>query len=225
MSEIIYKAAYDAIESDLIEKVRFDGEGGEITAYISSFGNSDKVGDVMDPQAFDKTVEALQGKQLPMPFQHDMTKIAGSWTKFEINSRGVKATGQIFTETAQGSDSLALVRRGLVGSTSIGFRAKNFEPIQDKKGNLIGRLFKEVDLVETSLVINPANDRAKIVSVKNEDGSVNPKNLDKLLRDAGLSRQESKQFLHNAMPDLRDAINEALTQKPTLKDMLANLHK
>ena len=224
MTDLIHKTAYDSVEADLIEKVRFDGEGGQIEAYISSFGNTDKVGDVMDPQAFDKTIEDLEGKQLPMLLQHSQIDIIGSWTKFQVNARGVKATGQIFTETNGGSDALALVRRGLIGSTSVGFRSKNYEPILDGDGNLKGRLFKEVELVETSLVINPANERAKIVSVKNDDGSVNPKNLDKLLREAGLSRQESKTFLHNAMPDLRDAINEAITQKPTLKEMLANLH-
>jgi HK97 family phage prohead protease len=215
-NEIITKLAYEAVEADLIEKVKFDGEAGEITAYISSFGNADKVGDVMAPGAFDKTIEELEGKQLPMFLQHSSLHIIGSWTKFEVNARGVKATGNIFTRTTGGSDALELVRQGLIGSTSIGFRSNKYETDQ-KTG---GRLFKEVELVETSLVINPCNEKAKIVSVKEEDGSINPKKLERLLRDADLTRSEAKAVLHSAMPQLREALNEALTPTKSLADSL-----
>ena len=221
MSVIIIKNAYDSIDSDLIEKVQFNGEGGEITAYISSFGNRDKVGDIMDPSAFDKTIEDLQGKQLPMLLQHSQVDIIGAWKEFSINSRGVKATGQIFTETNNGSDALALVRRGLVGSTSVGFRSKNYEPILDDDGNLTGRLFKEVELVETSLVINPANERAKIVSVKNNDNSINLRKLEELVRDSGLTRRETLTLLSEGAAALKNVSDSDLAAVATL-DALSN---
>ena len=223
MNELIHKTAYDSVEPDLIEKVRFDGEEGIIEAYITSFGNTDKVGDVMDPAAFDKTVEDLQGKQLPMLLQHSQVDIVGSWTKFAVNARGVKATGQIFTETSGGSDALALVRRGLIGSTSVGFRSKQYEPIQDDDGNVRGRLFKEVELVETSLVINPANPKANIVSVKREDGTIDVKLLEKTLREAGLTRKQAREFVHAGGTDLRDAVKSQLKRDLVLSKLRQEL--
>lgn len=198
MDEIVVKMSTD------LEINKFDGDEGKLVAYVTTFNNADSVGDVMAPGSLDKFVKQFneQDKQLPMLWQHDKNELIGQWTKFEINSRGVKGYGEIFTDVTRGNDVRNLIKRGAVGSVSIGFRSKNYEELENG-----ARLFKEIHLVETSVVVNPANPRAKIVSAKNEDGTINIRNLEKALREAGLSRTESQLVISGKAKELRDALS------------------
>ena len=176
-----------------LEIQKFDGEVGKIAAYISTFGNADKVGDVMSPGAFDKFVDNFnkqEGGRVPMLWQHDKNELIGEWTKFDINSRGIKGYGEIFTDVTRGNDVRNLIKRGAVGSVSIGFTSKDYESLESG-----GRLFKEVDLVETSVVISPANSKAKIISAKTEDGQIDIRKLEQILRDVDLTQRERKLLL------------------------------
>ena len=215
MDNIITKASDFSVES-------LDGEKGIVEAYVSTFGNADKVGDVMASTAFDKFVEdfeKVRDNKLPMLLQHSQSNIVGEWNKFVIDSKGIKGFGEIYTETAQGSDALAFIKRGLISSTSIGFRSKNYERIE--KG---GNLFKEVTLVETSLVINPANPKAVITSVKDEEGKIDIRKLEKLLRDVDLSQKERKLLLAGgvkALMEQRDVVTEVDRKQELAEGLLA----
>ena len=193
-----------------LEIHKFDGDEGKLVAYVTTFNNSDVVGDIMAPGSLDKFVKEFNEteKQLPMLWQHDKNELIGEWTKFEINSRGVKGYGEIFTDVTRGNDVRNLIRRGAVGSVSVGFRSKNYEQLDNG-----GRLFKEIELVETSVVVNPANPKARIVSAKNEDASINIRNLEKALREAGLSRTESQLVLTGKARELRDALRKEAVKK------------
>ena len=202
-----------------LEINKFDGEVGKLCAYISTFGNADKVGDVMSPGAFDKFIEKFskqEGSRLPMLWQHDKNELIGEWTKFEVNSRGVKGYGEIFTDVSRGNDVRNLIKRGAVGSVSIGFTSKNYENLENG-----GRLFKEVDLVETSVVISPANSRARIVSAKLDDGKIDTRKIESILREAGLSKNESKALLAKGQAGLREV--DSLEQ--TKLNAVTNLSK
>ena len=120
--------------------------------------------------------------------------------------------GEIFPDVSRGSDAISLIRRGMIGATSIGFRGKEYEG--NKKG---GYDFKEIELVEVSLVKSPANPKAQITAAKNDDGSINIRNLEKALREAGLSRNEVQLVLSGKARELRDAL-----RVKTLKDTLAD---
>ncbi len=215
MTDIIQKS------TDGFEMSKFDGEAGQIVAYISTFGNIDKVGDVMAPEAFDKFVndfEKVQGNKLPMLLQHSNTKIVGEWSKFEINSRGIKGFGTIYTEIPDGQNARGLVMRGMIGSTSIGFRSNKFEKLDGD-----GRLFKEVELVETSLVINPANSKAKILSAKREDGSVDLKIVGEILRNADLSHSETKALIADGQKALRNVGADERAKQELVDNLMKQL--
>lgn len=216
MTDEIYTKSCAAIE---VEK--FDAETGEITAVVSSIGNADVVNDIMAPGSFDKYIDGFgEGSKLPMFLQHSDTNIVGEWTSFAVKGSNIIGQGQIYTETTAGSDALALVRRGLVGSTSIGFKSSDYEA--NEKG---GRTFNEVSLVETSLVINPANPRAKIRRVKNEDGQVNVRELEKSLREMlGLSSQEAKALISEGKDGLRDVVDSEKNDNNVI-DQLKQLMK
>ena len=56
------------------------------------------------------------------------------------------------------------------------------------------------------MVLTPANPKAQILSAKNEDGTINIKNLDKALAVAGLSRNERRLVLSGKARELQEAL-------------------
>ena len=204
-------------QSEYFEAQSLDVKKGELEAVVTSFKNYDAVNDVILEDALDSYLEKFQGG-LPMLWQHEKNEIIGVWTKLRIDGDKVIGSGQIFPEVSRGSDAMALISRGMVGATSIGFRAREYE--QNDQGGLT---FKEIDLVEISLVRTPANPKAQIISAKEDDGTVNIRKLEKALRDAGLSRKESKALLSEGQTGLRDAVQEELDTQDLLNRLKLEL--
>ena len=201
-----------------LEVHKFDGDEGQLTAYVTTFGNTDKEGDIIAPGALDKFIANFKntpGSTLPMLWQHNQTEVIGEWTDFTINSRGVKGTGEIFTDVTRGNDVRNLIKRGAVGSVSIGFRSKDYEV----RNNGEGFLFKEIELIETSVVLNPANPRAKITSAKTEDGQIDLRKLEKALREAGLSRKESMTLISKGKEGLREVVDQDQKNKMFINNL------
>ena len=211
----------DLITKDTsLELTKFDTDEGKIVAYVTTFNNQDKEGDIIAPGALDKWVKEFKQSEsrLPMLWQHDKKEVIGQWTDFEINTRGVKGYGEIYTDVTRGNDVRNLIKRGAVGSVSIGFKGRGREM---EKG---GRYFEEVELFETSVVLTPANQRAKIVSVKDDQG-LNPTLLEAALRDVGLSKKESKIIINAAASELRDVISKELAKDKLLHKLKSAMEK
>ena len=189
-----------------VKKPKDEEKQGENTAtvsgYITTYGNVDVVGDVIREGALDNYIERFNNEslQLPMLFQHQRGSIIGRWTELRSDDYGVYATGEIFTEVTQGADIAALIRRGALDSFSIGFAVNDYEIREDG-----GRLFTDIELVETSVVDVPANPRAQLDSIKLSDGKINTRMLESILRDAGLSKREAKIGASSLCDTLRDA--------------------
>jgi len=210
-----------SVDSPLLIK-KFDVEAGEIKAYVTTFGNADLVGDVMDKSAADNFVKNFNDQEnasLPMLWEHKRDEIIGNWTKFEIDEKGVIGTGSLYKGVSKADDVRVYLEKGAVGSVSIGFRSSDYEDL--KTG---GRLFKEIELFETSIVIQPANPQAQIVSAKNEEGQIDLRNLEKALRDAGLSRKEAVSFISAGKSTLRDVAEEERKSEDVLAQLI-NLYK
>lgn len=203
-----------------------DKQGEDVTiveGYITTYGNPDIVGDVIQQGALDDFIDRFNAGevQLRMLFQHNRASIIGQWTELRSDDFGVYAVGEIFEDVTLGADIATLVRRGILDSFSIGFTfdENGFEIRRDG-----GRLFTKIDLFETSIVDVPANPRAQITDVKMDDNSIDLVKLEKLLRDAGCSRKESKVIVHAAKPDLRKA-EEAEQKEQFLTNLLNKLNK
>ena len=182
-----------------------DVQKGEIEAVVTSYGNYDKVNDVIKRGALSDFMKNFDG-MLPMLWQHDKNEIIGQWDAFYEKGDLVIGRGQIYPEVSKGADAMALISRGMVASTSIGFMAKEYD--RNDKGGLD---FSEIKLIEVSLVQNPANPKADITSAKRDDGSIDVKQLEAVLREAaGLSRTESKRLLHGGLDGLREAVKSEL---------------
>ena len=186
-------------------QTKADALPGSISAYLTTFGNSDVVDDIMAKGSLDKFIAKFNpsAKKLPMFYEHDHTSIIGEWTSLKSDEHGVVGEGTLYTETTKGSDVYKLMKRGAVSSVSIGFRSSDFEKNDDG-----GRTFNEIELVETSVVLNPANDQAQIMSVKSNDGLIAAAQLKKHLIEGGLTKSECEAlFLEGwrGLKNLREA--------------------
>ena len=123
-------------------EAKADAPAGTISAYLTTFGNSDVVSDIMAKGSLDKFIAKFnpQAKKLPMFYEHDHTSIIGEWTGLKADEHGVVGEGVLYTETTKGSDVYKLMKRNAVSSVSIGFRSSDFEKNDDG-----GRTFKEIE--------------------------------------------------------------------------------
>ena len=197
-------------------ETKADAPAGMISAYLTTFGNSDVVNDIMAKGSLDSFIAKFdpQAKKLPMFYEHDHTSIIGEWTDLKADEHGVVGTGVLYTETTKGSDVYKLMKRDAVSSVSIGFRSTDFE-----KNDNGGRTFNDIQLVETSVVLNPANDQAQVMSVKSDDGMIETAALKKHLIEGGLTKAECEALFMEGWRGLKN-LREADAYKETLADAL-----
>jgi HK97 family phage prohead protease len=151
-----------------------------------------------------KALEA-SGKPLPMYFQHnDESLPVGEWLSFEFDDKGMSGTGRLFTNTSVGKDLYTIMKESpnMVGGVSVGAYADEYQMV-DEDGNTLaaGQAADEGyfqitkgGLREVSIVMNPNNLEAnikKLESCLEADGTINPRNLESALRDAGVSKQNA----------------------------------
>jgi len=160
-------------------------EEGTFTGYLAVFGNVDFGGDVIEKGAF---ADALGKKAVyPMLADHDMTKVIGGLELAEDN-KGLKITKGYFNLDVQGGkEGYSNAKKGYKTGFSIGYAARDWEIVNEK--NRVIRRIKRCDLYEGSHVAFPMNDKARLLSIKCEAGSL--KEFESFLRDAGFSRKDA----------------------------------
>lgn len=135
-------------------------EGWSFTAYASTFGNQDHGGDIIQKGAFKATL-ANKNRDRPLLWQHIQSEPIGKEVTLREDTKGLLGTWQII-DTQRGSDAYKLLKSGVIRSMSIGYIPKTFEFTEGGDG----RLIKEIDLLENSVVSVPMNDQARVQSVK-----------------------------------------------------------
>jgi HK97 family phage prohead protease len=151
-----------------------------------------------------KVMEA-SGKPLPMYFQHnDESMPVGEWTSFEFDDKGMSGSGRLFTNTNAGRDLYTIMKESpnMVGGVSVGAYADEYQMV-DAEGNPFTDgsptdegyfQITKGGLREVSIVMQPNNMEAnirKLESCLELDGTINPRNLESALRDAGVSKQNA----------------------------------
>lgn len=168
---------------------------GIVEGLASTFGNVDRVNDIMMPGAFRGAKPGI-----PMLWQHDQKKPIGRVVSLEETSRGLEFKAELILAVPEAKSAWELARGGVITSTSIGYRVKkggsDFVKMKDpetKRERRVRRL-KSVDLAEISMVTTPANAMAAISSVKGiYDDLLDVADFEAWLREAGgLSRAEAK---------------------------------
>lgn len=181
-------------------KIKSVGEDGTIEGYGSVFGVEDSYGDVVAKGAFKSSLAEHKSEDtMPaMLWQHDPSEPIGVWTSMSEDTNGLAVKGQLALDTDLGKRAHALLKLGALNGLSIGFMTKKFQ--RDNKTNV--RTLTEIDLWEVSLVTFPANGKARVTSVKSlaDAGQIDaPKDAERILREAGFSRDDATVLVSRIM--------------------------
>lgn len=168
-------------------------DSGVFSGYGSVFNVEDSYGDVVVPGAFADSLAAHQAKgRMPaMLWQHRSAEPIGIYTAMVEDTIGLKVEGQLALKTARGAEAHELMKMGALTGLSIGYMVR--EESYDRVTGI--NTLKKVDLWEVSPVTFPANDPARIQTVKSIELIEDLKSAEKYLRDAGLSRKEAMAFI------------------------------
>lgn len=189
-------------------QIKAAGEDGVVEGYGSMFGVRDSYDDIIAPGAFEQTLAAHKaaGTMPAMLWQHGADRPIGIWTDMVEDEKGLKITGQLAMETVLGREAHALLKMRALNGLSIGFMSKQWT--YDRSTDV--RTITEIDLWEVSLVTFPANQAARVTNVKADHiaGLTTVRQMERALRDAGLSESAAKAFVAQAKriaADERDA--------------------
>ena len=141
-----------------------DGSSGEFTGFAAVYGNKDRNGDIIDPGAMTRTINANDG-EFPLLWQHDLSQPIGV-VRLEDVARGAKATGKLYLDSDLGRKAYSLMippagfKRAPLRDLSIGY-ITNKEDMREGARHL-----KEIHIHEVSLVTVAANPKANVINVK-----------------------------------------------------------
>jgi HK97 family phage prohead protease len=139
-----------------------DDESWEFEGIASAYRKKkDKVGDIVDPGAFTKTIKDNAGEFIATYPPHDTSSPVGT-IQAEDSKVGLYIKGKLVRGVQKAEEAYLLMKAGVIKSLSIGYEAVKAEPIDGV------RHLKEIKLFEVGLVPGnlAADDMAKILSVK-----------------------------------------------------------
>ena len=161
---------------------KFNEESGTFEGYASVFGGVDSYGDTVVVGAYKNTLENRE-RPVRMRWNH-YGDVVGKWLEMYEDEKGLYVKGQLTPGHSKAEDIKALLKHGAIDGLSIGYYIVDAEP--NKFG---GRNLKEIELVEISIVEEPADLGASITSIKSAiDKAETLADLERSLRDAGLSK-------------------------------------
>jgi len=166
--------------------LKFVGEGMTFSGYASVFGQVDSYGDTIDPNAYDLTLKD-RVRPVRMRWNH-YGPVIGKWLRMTTDKTGLFVEGELTPGHSKAIDTYASLKHGAVDGLSIGYIAKS--AVENPNGT---RLLKEIELVEISVVEEPADINATVSSIKSAiEQAKSIREIEATLRDsAGLSRLEA----------------------------------
>ena len=196
---------------------------GSFSGYASVFDVVDNYGDVVKKGAFLESLGewASKGKLPPVLWQHSTREPIGPFTKMVEDDKGLYVEGRLLIEDDPlAKRAYAHLKAGTISGLSIGYTVPSGGGYWDEKAGVY-RLEK-IKLYEVSLVTFPANEAAEVEGVKS--ALSNPKECERILRDAGFSRMQAKRLMSGGYSALsepeRDDGAETLEELKSLASML-----
>jgi len=162
-------------------------DDGTFEGYGSVFHVEDSYKDVVLPGAFAKSLTVWSQKQaLPaMLWQHNASKPVGVYETMYEDTHGLFVRGRLLKdEVALAGEAYALLKAGAVTGLSIGYSTVVDE--YDRETGIT--TLKELDLWEVSVVTFPANDAARVDSVKS---IATRRDFERFLRDSGFPKSQA----------------------------------
>ncbi len=169
----------------------------------STFGNIDRTGDVIEKGAFKNTIKLMKSGERVVRLlnQHRMDQPIGIVDSLKETDEGLFMVARMPRENSMVKDMVPLLKMKALSDFSIGFNITEAENLDN--GN---RIIKEVDLWEVSVVTIPANEKAKITSVKKDtddnvidahkaESITSKRDFERTLRDSGLFTRKGAEIL------------------------------
>lgn len=153
---------------------------GTFDGLLAAYNNVDLSGDLIEPGAFQKTLQE-NGNVIPLLWQHDPKTPIGNLTVSD-SSEGLAVKGKILTDTPPGDYAYKSLKGDSIRGLSIGY-----DTVKSVWDGPIRRL-KELRLWEGSVVTFPCNARAIVRSVKaarEQKDDFNAELAERQLYDAG----------------------------------------
>lgn len=169
-------------------------KNGQFTGYGSVFGVKDSYGEVVAPGAFKASIKArnASGRKMPVLWQHRSGEPLGVYDVVKEDATGLWLEGRLLVDdVARAKEAQALMKAGAVTGLSIGYFV--IADSYNEKDKI--RTLTELDLQETSIVTFPANDEARVETVKTKlQAGQQPtlREFEELLREKGFSRADAE---------------------------------
>lgn len=199
--------------------------------YLSTYGNIDRGGDIVEKGCFDESLKEMRPDLL---WQHNYGEVLGIFTDISSDEKGLFVKGKMPKD-----DSLVKgrvipqMKVGSVRSMSIGYFVEESSYDED---NI--RHIKKAVLVEGSLVSQPMNEKAEVTGMKSlsiEDAEKikTKRELEDALRDLGVSQkaavylssrfqeeEQQSESVDEVSEELKSQLEKLLTETKQLKEML-----
>ncbi len=176
---------YKTLHLDAVS-LKFDEGNRKFSGYASVFGGVDSYGDSIVPGAYKNTLTD-RPRPIRMRWNH-FGPVIGKWLDIREDEKGLYVEGELTPGHSVAENVYASLKHGAVDGMSIGYHVKAYEQRDEV------RYLKEIELVEVSVVEEPADLGAKVGDVKADVETINQietlKDFESYLRDAcGFSRK------------------------------------
>lgn len=215
-----------------VKAVSNDAAAMSFEGYGSVFNTVDSYGDTVAKGAYKATLKEWKatGKLPKMLLQHggggffssnadDMVPI-GKWEEMREDDHGLFMRGRLFdVDTDRVKATYAALKEGELDGLSIGFRTRKFK--MDEETGI--RTLTEIQLFEVSLVTFPANDPARVTSVKADGELPTEREFETWLRrEAGLTDEQAKCVIAKGYRQVR---REAMPSEEPVGELLALINQ
>jgi len=145
-------------------KTHVEKDGSASIRGMASTSDFDRAGDSISPDAWTKSGGLNNFKKNPIIlFNHDYDRPIGRATGLEVTDKGLELEARISKSAPNGVCDL--VKDGVLGAFSVGFRVKDADYIEETDGLMI----KDAELFEVSVVSVPCNQAATFSLAKSFD--------------------------------------------------------
>jgi HK97 family phage prohead protease len=144
-----------------IKSVGGDTDFGTFSGYVSVYNVTDFYGEVVEPGAFDETLQEHSGI-FPLLWQHDCTEPIGTFSAVS-DEHGLAVDARLCLGTVRGREAYELIKmnKSPIQGMSIGYNTRKDDFRKDGT-----RMLQVLDLWEGSLTTFPANKEAVINEVR-----------------------------------------------------------
>ena len=194
-------------------KVKADGQGVTVfSGYASVFNGVDSYGDTIQPGAYANSLETRE-RPVRMRWNH-YGPVIGVWSEIKEDEKGLFVQGELTPGHTVAQNVGASMKHGAVDGLSIGYR------VQDSEKNGEITVLKEIELVEVSVVEEPADLAALVSEIKSSIETASTlKELEMILRDAGqFSKSGAEAFISRVKDCLGDPGHAKIKKAPLNQD-------